>query len=196
MLSSEDVFDILGLTIIGIIPEDELVLSASNSGIPVTLNMQSKAGMAFNNVARRVIGEDVPFMNLDEQPGHIAAARRAPQWPLEAVQRPGDSRNNRVPAKETLMTNLLSRLFGRAKKGSGATAKDRLRFVLQHDRINLPPERMEEMKREILAVIVKYLVVDKDRVEIDLEQRDRTHSKLVGRNPRRHSYAGQGPEIR
>ena len=58
------------------------------------------------------------------------------------------------------MTNLLSRLFGRARKGSGATAKDRLRFVLQHDRINLPPERMEEMKREILAVIVKYLVVD------------------------------------
>lgn len=69
MLSSEDVFDILGLTIIGIIPEDELVLSASNSGVPVTLNMQSKAGMAFNNVARRVIGEDVPFMNLDENLG-------------------------------------------------------------------------------------------------------------------------------
>ena len=69
MLSSEDVFDILGLAIIGIIPEDELVLSASNSGVPVTLNMQSKAGMAFNNVARRVIGEDVPFMNLDENPG-------------------------------------------------------------------------------------------------------------------------------
>lgn len=69
MLSSDDVFDILGLSIVGIIPEDELVLSASNSGIPVTLNMQSKAGMAFNNVARRVIGEDVPFMNLDESPG-------------------------------------------------------------------------------------------------------------------------------
>ena len=81
------------------------------------------------------------------------------------------------------MTNLLSRLFGRAKKGSGATAKDRLRFVLQHDRINLPPERMEEMKREILAVIVKYLVVDEDRVEIDLEQRDRNHSKLVAEIP-------------
>ena len=69
MLSSEDVFDILGLAIVGIIPEDELVLSASNSGIPVTLNMKSKAGMAFNNVARRVVGEDVPFMNLDESPG-------------------------------------------------------------------------------------------------------------------------------
>ena len=69
MLSSDDVFDILGVSIIGIIPEDELVLSASNSGVPVTLNSQSKAGLAFSNVARRVIGEDVPFMNLDENPG-------------------------------------------------------------------------------------------------------------------------------
>lgn len=81
------------------------------------------------------------------------------------------------------MTSLLNRLFGRAKKGSGATAKNRLHFVLQHDRINLPPQRMEEMKREILAVIVKYLVVDQDRVEIALEQRDRAHSKLVAEIP-------------
>ena len=81
------------------------------------------------------------------------------------------------------MTSLLNRLFGRAKKGSGATAKNRLHFVLQHDRINLPPQRMEEMKREILAVIVKYLVVDQERVEIALEQRDRAHSKLVAEIP-------------
>ena len=81
------------------------------------------------------------------------------------------------------MTSLLNRLFGRARKGSGATAKNRLHFVLQHDRINLPPQRMEEMKREILAVIVKYLVVDEDRVEIALEQRDRAHSKLVAEIP-------------
>ena len=81
------------------------------------------------------------------------------------------------------MTSLLNRLFGRPRKGSGKTAKDRLRFVLQHDRINLPPERLEEMKRDILAVIVKYVVVDKDRVEIALEQRDRNHSKLVAQIP-------------
>ena len=81
------------------------------------------------------------------------------------------------------MTSLLNRLFGRPRKGSGKTAKDRLRFVLQHDRINLPPERLEEMKRDILAVIVKYVVVDKDHVEIALEQRDRNHSKLVAQIP-------------
>ncbi len=69
MLSSDDVYDILGLEIVGIIPEDELVLSASNSGIPVSLNLDSKAGMAFNNVARRMLGEDLPFMKLDAKPG-------------------------------------------------------------------------------------------------------------------------------
>ena len=69
MLSADDVFDILSLEIIGIIPEDEQVLSASNSGVPVTLNDKSRAGMAFLNVARRLVGEDVPFMNLDEESG-------------------------------------------------------------------------------------------------------------------------------
>lgn len=81
------------------------------------------------------------------------------------------------------MTSLLSRIFGRSRKGSGTTAKDRLRFVLQHDRINLPPERMEQMKAEILAVIAKYLVVDQERVEMALEQRDRMHSKLIAEIP-------------
>lgn len=81
------------------------------------------------------------------------------------------------------MTSILNRIFGRKRRGSGTTAKDRLRFVLQHDRINLPPERMEQMKSEILAVIVKYVVVDKDHVEIDLQQRDRSHSKLVAEIP-------------
>ena len=81
------------------------------------------------------------------------------------------------------MPSFLDRLFRRTKKGSGSIAKDRLRFVLQHDRINLSPERMEEMKQDILAVIVKYLVIDQDRVEIALEQRDPNHSKLIAEFP-------------
>ncbi|MCY4070686.1 MAG: cell division topological specificity factor MinE [Chloroflexi bacterium] len=93
------------------------------------------------------------------------------------------------------MTSLLNRLFGRPRKGSGKTAKDRLRFVLQHDRINLPPERLEEMKRDILAVIVKYVVVDKDRVEIALEQRDRNHSKIVAEIPVVKQTVPPSPEI-
>jgi len=69
MLSANDVTDILAIKIIGIVPEDENVIPASNSGIPVTLNEGSRAGIAFRNIARRLLGEDVPFMDLDENKG-------------------------------------------------------------------------------------------------------------------------------
>ena len=69
MLSANDVVDILALDIIGIVPEDEYVIPASNSGIPVTLNENSKAGIAFRNIARRLTGEVVPLMNLDDDKG-------------------------------------------------------------------------------------------------------------------------------
>lgn len=74
------------------------------------------------------------------------------------------------------MANFFDRIFGRssAPKNSGATAKQRLQFVLVHDRINLPPERMELMKQEILAVITRYVQVEGDSIEVELQKRDRT----------------------
>jgi septum site-determining protein MinD len=66
MLSADDVTDILAIKLIGIVPEDENVVPASNSGVPVTLNDNSRAGQAFRNIARRLNGENVPFMELDE----------------------------------------------------------------------------------------------------------------------------------
>jgi septum site-determining protein MinD len=65
MLSADDVTDILAVKIIGIVPEDSGVVPASNSGIPVTLNENSQAGKAFRNIARRIAGEKVPFMDLE-----------------------------------------------------------------------------------------------------------------------------------
>lgn len=65
MLSADDVTDILAIKLLGIIPEDEHVIPASNSGTPVTLNENSRAGTAFRNIARRIMGEDVPFMTLE-----------------------------------------------------------------------------------------------------------------------------------
>jgi septum site-determining protein MinD len=65
MLSADDVTDILAVKLIGIVPDDEGVVSASNSGNPVTLNETSRSGQAFRNIARRLCGEDVPFMQLD-----------------------------------------------------------------------------------------------------------------------------------
>ena len=69
MLSAADVVDILALEIIGIVPEDDHVIPASNSGVPVTLNENSRAGLAFRNIARRLTGENVPLMDLETSTG-------------------------------------------------------------------------------------------------------------------------------
>ena len=65
MLTSDDVVDLLAIDLIGVIPEDEQVLIGSNQGVPVIMNEKSKAGQAFRNVASRLRGEDVPFIDLD-----------------------------------------------------------------------------------------------------------------------------------
>jgi septum site-determining protein MinD len=76
MLNPDDITDILAIKIIGIVPEDHNVVMASNSGIPVTLNENSRAGVAFRNIARRLVGEDVPFMQLEEPGGFFRRLSR------------------------------------------------------------------------------------------------------------------------
>ena len=76
MLSADDVTDLLAIKLIGIVPEDETVVPSSNSGIPVTLNETSRAGMAYRNIARRLMGEKVPFMQLGEPDGFFKRLTR------------------------------------------------------------------------------------------------------------------------
>jgi septum site-determining protein MinD len=67
MLSVADVLDLLAVELIGVIPEDENVIVASNRGQPLALDGKSKAGQAFQNIARRLMGEQVPLMELEGQ---------------------------------------------------------------------------------------------------------------------------------
>jgi len=69
MLSVDDVLDLLGIELIGIVPEDENVVVGSNRGMPIVLDGKGKAGQAFMNIARRLEGEQVPFLDLDEHDG-------------------------------------------------------------------------------------------------------------------------------
>ena len=71
MLSANDVVELLAVPLIGIVPEDELVLVSTNHGQPVVLNEKSKAGQAFLNIGKRLLGEEVPWMDLDEKTGII-----------------------------------------------------------------------------------------------------------------------------
>ena len=64
MLDMDDINDILSITCIGQVPDDEKVVTSTNRGEPVVGNEDSLAGRAYMNVVRRILGEDVPFMDL------------------------------------------------------------------------------------------------------------------------------------
>lgn len=67
MLSTDDVLELLAVELLGIVPEDEKVLMGGNRGAPVALDNHSLAGQAFRNIARRLQGETVPFLDLMNQ---------------------------------------------------------------------------------------------------------------------------------
>ncbi|SCN47453.1 septum site-determining protein MinD [methanotrophic endosymbiont of Bathymodiolus puteoserpentis (Logatchev)] len=67
MLSVEDVQDILSLHLLGVIPESQSVLSASNAGEPIILDETSDAGQAYADIVDRYLGEDKPHRFIDEE---------------------------------------------------------------------------------------------------------------------------------
>jgi septum site-determining protein MinD len=66
MLSVDDVKEILGLDVIGVVPESPDVLSASNAGLPVILNDVSDASHAYEDAVARLLGETVPLRFITE----------------------------------------------------------------------------------------------------------------------------------
>jgi septum site-determining protein MinD len=74
MLSQEDILDVLSVNLIGIVPEDDSVIKATNRGEPLTFVDNSPAAQAFVNIAARMLGEEVPLLILDvDRPRGILA---------------------------------------------------------------------------------------------------------------------------
>ncbi len=78
------------------------------------------------------------------------------------------------------------------KPTSGQVAKDRLQLVLVHDRAGISPELMEQMREELIAVVSKYVEINRDEMEISLTK-GRDQNKLVANIPiRRHRTTPPG----
>jgi septum site-determining protein MinD len=77
MLSIEDILDILAIDLIGVVPEDESILISTNRGTPVVMEAvnSASASQAFRNIARRLQGEDVPFIDLTAKSGFLSRFR-------------------------------------------------------------------------------------------------------------------------
>jgi septum site-determining protein MinD len=77
MLDTADVVEILAIELIGIVPEDSEILISTNRGQPIALDGRSPAAQAFHNIARRLMGHDVPFVALQPSGGFLHRLRRA-----------------------------------------------------------------------------------------------------------------------
>ncbi len=95
------------------------------------------------------------------------------------------------------MSQFLNFLRGRREPTSRDEAKRRLQFVLVHDRASISPGLLDTLKDEIIAVISRYVEIDRDNVEVTFTQ-NRSESKLVadvplldGRKRKTQPRAGQ-----
>lgn len=71
MLDIDDVLQVLNIDLLGIVPDDELVIKAANTGEPTVMNPESKAAIAYRNIARRILGDTVPLMLLEQKQGRF-----------------------------------------------------------------------------------------------------------------------------
>jgi septum site-determining protein MinD len=76
MLDTDDVIEILAIELIGIVPEDEAIIISTNKGVPVVLNDKEQSGLAFRNIAHRLLGKDVPFMTIRDTSGFLERLAR------------------------------------------------------------------------------------------------------------------------
>lgn len=70
------------------------------------------------------------------------------------------------------MRDLFTRLLGTGRGQSKNEAKQRLKFLLIHDQVDLTPAQLESMRDEILAVVRRYVEIDDDSVEFKLHRED------------------------
>src|SRR5690606_19683809 len=66
MLELEDGIKILAIELRGVIPDDESIIVATNRGEPVVISGHTKAAQAYRNIVRRIEGEEVPFLQLED----------------------------------------------------------------------------------------------------------------------------------
>ena len=92
------------------------------------------------------------------------------------------------------LRDTINRLLG-LQRASATTARERLQLVLAHDRSDLNPELLEQMRREILEVVSRYVEIDLDEVDVSLETEDRV-TALVANLPIRRAKAVAQPGVK
>ncbi len=76
MLDIDEIVQILSIELLGIIGDDDEVIKASNHGEPVAFQPNTKASIAYRNISRRILGESVPLLSLDDDKGMLSKVKK------------------------------------------------------------------------------------------------------------------------
>lgn len=76
MMAMDDVVDILAVDLLGVIPDDENIVVSTNRGEPAVTDSSSLAGQAFRNAVERIMGNNVPLMDLDINEGFMGKIKK------------------------------------------------------------------------------------------------------------------------
>ena len=71
MMTAEDVVEVLSVDLIGVVPYDEKIVVSTNTGTPLAGD-DTLVGQSYMNISKRIMGEDVPFLNLESKKGFLA----------------------------------------------------------------------------------------------------------------------------
>jgi len=76
MLDIDEICAVLAIDLLGLVPDDEHVIKAANNGEPTVMNPDSRAAIAYRNIARRILGDTVPLMPLQQKLGVLQRLKK------------------------------------------------------------------------------------------------------------------------
>jgi len=75
-MNIEDMIDILAIDLLGVVPDDETIVISTNKGVPAVTDEKSLAGRAYINITKRIIGDEVPFLQLENDEGFVTKLKK------------------------------------------------------------------------------------------------------------------------
>ncbi|WAM30657.1 septum site-determining protein MinD [Caldicellulosiruptor naganoensis] len=76
MMDIDDILEILSIDLLGIIPDDEKIIISTNKGEPIVTDEKSRAAQEYRNIARRILGENIPIVSSEENLGWFERLKR------------------------------------------------------------------------------------------------------------------------
>jgi len=76
MMTIDDIIDILAVDLLGVVPDDEKIVISTNRGEPAVTDSKSLAGQAYRNIAKRILGENIPILDVQSEEGFLHKLKR------------------------------------------------------------------------------------------------------------------------